>query len=677
MIEPQPEAPKKFEAGRAIPGEPSRGIFRGSAGTPRPARAVRVVLGFLFLFAGFLSTVWGGVGDPQIRTDHPWYPGELAMSTFDRLAATQAGVYERVTGRAATTDEDRALASWYWRNLHFAHGEDGCGDYFDEGFGKSDWNREYWQGLFAQGFGLCGTTHAQWTAEMERLLGHCRGRAVGVTGHNSFEVFLKGDGYGDGRWALLDHDLSTVIFDPKEGRLLSIEEVVARSEMLNRDDAQADWQRGWRVSGLHPDDVRAYRSYKTAEYLSGYAGPPPMVHLRTGEKLRRYVSPGLEDGATFVYWGRNYRAGEIPGPERSRTWVNQPEKMFRADRDAGHETGRARFGNAVYTYRPDFAGGKYREGVVDESPGHVTFEFYSPYVIGATPRSDNDWGIYEDGCANGLVLGGALDCVVRVSTDQGSTWRDGGAARDGMDLTDHVKGHRQYLLRFEAGAPELAGTELTMTTVCQLNAAVVPRLRDGENRVTFLASGKALVSAGPNRDQAQAHVVEGSLDSPRVTLELGAPRGEKVTGIFAASHNRSGNPPPGDLSYQVDYSLDGGNKWSPLVKDWKLERRAPEPPDFWSQSFTYGEAALEAADGPVRIRFHNNGGKSYRRVEAHLAYAVPKPSRLAVTFAWTEGDGELETERRAYAATPGKEDTEWTIEAGAGVETKWVEFFAE
>ena len=43
--------------------------------------------------------VCGGIGDPQLKTDHPWYPGELAMSTFDRLAETQAASYERVTGR--------------------------------------------------------------------------------------------------------------------------------------------------------------------------------------------------------------------------------------------------------------------------------------------------------------------------------------------------------------------------------------------------------------------------------------------------------------------------------------------------------------------------------------------------------------------------------------------------
>src|SRR3954453_10174022 len=112
--------------------------------------------------------------DPQLKTDHPWYPGELSCSTFDRLFKTQAELYRRGTGRSADTDEDKALASWYWRNLHYAHGEEGAPDCFGNGYGdgdsggKGDWNREYWTGLFAHGFGLCGTTHSQYTAEMDR-----------------------------------------------------------------------------------------------------------------------------------------------------------------------------------------------------------------------------------------------------------------------------------------------------------------------------------------------------------------------------------------------------------------------------------------------------------------------------------------------------------------------------
>src|SRR2546422_6505839 len=165
------------------------------------------------------------VGDPQICTDHPWYPGELACSTFDRLFATQAEQYRRTVGVKPKTDEEKALAAWFWRNTHFAHGEEGAEDLWGSGFTKGDLRtREYWTGLFADGFGLCGTTHSQWTAELEYLLGHGRGRAVGVEGHNSFEVFLTGGPYDAGKWALLDHDISTIIFDADGRALLSIPE---------------------------------------------------------------------------------------------------------------------------------------------------------------------------------------------------------------------------------------------------------------------------------------------------------------------------------------------------------------------------------------------------------------------------------------------------------------------
>src|SRR5215211_3815828 len=101
-----------------------------------------------------------GVGDPQLKTDHPWYPGELAMSTFDRLFATQAELYERVTGERPATDEQKALAAWLWRNTHYAHGEEGTEDLFSGGFeGPNNWTREYWTGLYSHGFALCGTTH--------------------------------------------------------------------------------------------------------------------------------------------------------------------------------------------------------------------------------------------------------------------------------------------------------------------------------------------------------------------------------------------------------------------------------------------------------------------------------------------------------------------------------------
>ncbi len=258
----------------------------------------RTPLSSLALAVILASSACGGVGDPQVRTDHPWYPGELACSTFDRLFATQAALYRRVAGVEPRSDQDKALASWFWRNVHYWHGEEGAQDYWGRGFtGGGDLrNREYWSGLFGNGFGLCGTTHSQWTAEMEALLGHGRGRGVGVDGHNSFEVFLEGGPYGDGKWVLLDHDISTVVFDVCGEALLSIPEVRDDLARLTDRTDRPGKQHGWLVSGLEPGDGKVYGRYEVAEYLSGYAGPPPMVHLRRGESLKRFLGPGQEDG---------------------------------------------------------------------------------------------------------------------------------------------------------------------------------------------------------------------------------------------------------------------------------------------------------------------------------------------------------------------------------------------
>jgi len=618
-----------------------------------------------------VATIRGEVGDPQIRTDHPWYPGELACSTFERLFATQAEQYERATGLKVNSDEQKALASWYWRNTHYAHGEEGAENLWGGGFTKGDLRtREYWTGLFAHGFGLCGTTHSQWTAEMEHLLGHGRGRGVGVEGHNSFEVWLTGGAYGSGRWALLDHDISTVIFDPSGKRLLSIPEVKADVKQLTRRDFMPQKQNGWLVCGLHPDDGGVYRDYNTAEYLAGYAGPPPMVHLRRGESLRRYFHPGLESGKQFVFWGRNYNTLGIPGPERAHTWINQPEAMYRSRNGAGHKPGQVRFGNAVYSYAPDFSSGDYREGMIEESDTHVVLEFNTPYIIAATPPNAKPWGVYGSGCSNGLVLRGTLTCNIAVSVDDGAKWSEAGRFQDGMDLTDVVKGQRRYLLRLNAGAKSLANSSLTIRTVCQANTAVLPRLKDSGTTITFAASHQAVASVGPTRPHAAKRVIAGAFDSPTVTLKLNSPRGHPITTLHAVAHVASGNPPSAEIKYKIDASHDGGTTWNSVVNDWAVMRRGEEPKDFWSQSFCYGSKSFTQGGTNLLVRFSNTDRRNYLRAEAHVVYGTQKRDATRVTFNWKDDSGE-HTESHEFGADG---EGKWQLPTGKSVQTRWVEF---
>jgi hypothetical protein len=612
----------------------------------------------------------GGVGDPQLRTDHPWYPGELSCSTFARLFATQAELYQRVTGRPVTTDEDKVLASWLWRNTHFWHGEEGGHDLWGQGCGKGSDNklREYWTGLFAHGFALCGSTHAQWVGEMESLLGHGRARSVGTAGHNSFEVFLIGGEYGTGRWVLLDHDLSTVIFSADGKRMLGLAEIAPNWKQLTDRNFKPERQRGWLPCGLYPGDASSFSRFAVAEYLSGYAGPPPMVHLRRGETLRRYFQPGLADGKTFVFWGRNYMTDGIPGPERSRTWVNQPERMYRSKTGTPHINGQARYANAVFTYQPDFTG-DYREAVVSEDNTQVTLEFASPYVIAATPANTKPWGIYDSGARNGLVLRGRPVGKVSLSLDRGRSWTDAEMTSETIDLTDIVKGHRQYWLRLHKPASELVNAGLVITTICQCNVAVLPRLTDTGSRVTYEASNRAQVNVGPNLPQAQSHLVGGRFDSPSVTLAASTPRGEPIRQVYAAAHVRSGSPPDPKVAYHIEISRDGGTSWHPVVKDWRINRLGDEPADFWSQSFCWGHIDLDDGPRSVQVRFRNHGGKSYPRAEVHLVYDTGAVDPTRVTFCWSDDAG-----THTFSHTCRNPREQWTVPTGRNVRTNWVEF---
>jgi hypothetical protein len=620
------------------------------------------------------SIVHADVGDPQVRTDDPWYPGELAFSTFERLFATQAEAYERVTGTKPETDEQKALASWLWRNTHYFP----CAEAGEHLWGKGpapaedlrlrEWPREYWAGLFGRGFGLCYTSHSEWAAEMEFLLGHGRARTAEHNIHTSFEVFLTGGEYGEGRWALLDHILSSVLYDALGKRLVSVKEVRADPRLEDR-GYLPERQHGWLPHGLYEGDTGPYEEHPYSEVLPGYAGPPPMVHLRRGETLRRYPEPGL-DGETHVFWGRNYNTKRVPGPERDRTWVNQPDRMYESRKGTPAKAGTARYGNAVYTYRPDFGNGDYREGVIDEGPDHVVFEFRTPYLIAATPDSDAIWGVTRPGCTNGLVLRGKASCLVAISVDSGKTWHDVGAFSDGMDLTDHVKGRRQYLLRLASGPEALAGSGLTIVTVCQASTAVVPRLRDDGCEVLFYASGQAVVSAGPCIDQAAAHVVEGAFGTPAVTLELKTPRGEPAVAVHAAAEVESGNPPDTEARYAIDASTDGGKTWTPVVKDWTVPRLGEDPPAFWTRSMCFGSRELEGAPGAVRVRFSNSAGKKITRAEAHLVYRTESKDATRVTFDWGDRAG---VHRESHVFAPGAPAT-WTVPTGKNATTWWVEF---
>ncbi len=168
-------------------------------------------------------------------------------------------------------------------------------------------------------------------------------------------------------------------------------------------------------------------------------------------------------------------------------------------------------------------------------------------------------------------------------------------------------------------------------------------------------------------------MIDGKIGSSSVTLELTAPRSATAVHVYAASWQSSGAP-PAPVAYAIDYSTDAGKTWLPIIKDWKIERRQPEPKDFWSQSFAWGDTELKnaAPAAPVRVRFTNAGNKAYRKVEAYLAYDVKDQSPTEVTFAW-KTSGDQKTATHTYPATTNAPDATWHLDPGQKVETLWVE----
>ena len=292
---------------------------------------------------------------------------------------------------------------------------------------------------------------------MEALLGHGRGRGVGVGGHNSFEVFLTGGPYGKGKWALLDHDISTVIFD-REGTASAVVRRGAGATGSGSPIADYQPRPAARLARLRPAPRRRRRLSANTASPSIWPATPVRRRWSTCAAAKRSAAistPGWRTARRSSSGDATTTPAAFPAPSGRTPGSTSPRRCTARETGAGYRPGQARFANAVYTYRPDFADGDYREGVVEESDRHVVFEFYTPYIIAATPPNNKPWGIYDTGCRNGLVLRGRADCAVSRLHRSGQTWQDAGKFSDGLDLTDRVKGRQQYFSKLHTGAKAL------------------------------------------------------------------------------------------------------------------------------------------------------------------------------------------------------------------------------
>ena len=144
-------------------------------------------------------------------------------------------------------------------------------------------------------------------------------RAVGANGHTAFEVFLKGGASGDGRWVLLDHDLSTVIYNKDGTALLSLAEIHKDWKRLTDRQFLPGRQHGWLVCGLHPGDGSSYARYQVAEYLAAVRVRVPDDGM-SEDGARLYLATRLDEITVpepFAHEAEVIALGFAPEPLRA------------------------------------------------------------------------------------------------------------------------------------------------------------------------------------------------------------------------------------------------------------------------------------------------------------------------------------------------------------------------
>ncbi|MEZ6132999.1 MAG: hypothetical protein R3C59_30375 [Planctomycetaceae bacterium] len=624
-------------------------------------------------------SVFAGVGDVTLRTDHPQYPGEGAFQTVPQCV-------EFATASATGTQE-KAIAMYLWfltHQWHLMSPMEWCvpgrnpdssdpGDYETVVF---DANR----GRFSYGYGLCGTVHA-WNEPYWKALG-MPARRREFPNHVNSEVFY------DNAWHAFDTDMAGLLFR-RDG-------VVAGYADLQRDPTLAEsvqpplphypfaWPSDFRTMQTGWQQVAAREAWY-ALYNGGYAAHPGIVHLRSGE--------------VFTRW---YDRDHYGGPSRRRFWQHQAGGPFRTwtffdnggpvhDADKSNARSQASYCNGEFHYQPSLSKNACREGMthVSSNVGHrrkspamfstdgkaceVTFRHFSPYVICGDP--DDDANPMSGRATDGFVISGRCvgTVVCEVSADEGQTWSDVNlnlAAESNqnsvafrVDLTQSVKGRYGWQVRFSW--QDTSGLDsLVFVTTTQVNQAMYPRLTPDGCDVTFRTQPRGVVAVLPNLGvaESQVHLFEETelrsknlMYTPRsptsryawqatndqpaaVVFRIQAP--ETLQEVRAAVRYQVPVPKTDGCDYRLQVSTDEGQSWNTFaVAD------VPDDNEFSSGWLSGSADVSKAACRTALVRFQmHSPGRRAAVIDAQLygIHQLPPSGPLALEFGWLEG-GTLQT----------------------------------
>ncbi len=476
------------------------------------------------------------VGDPQIGTDHPYFPGEKAMSTPARVRDFSNAV-PRGTLTAAN-DREKLIRLFLWRAEHFSHALSPSiynlpgvtpDPSADNGL-MIDYDAM--RSLFSYGFGLCGTNHGQMRAFIEPFGWTDRRR--GLQGDTGYEVYV------DGAWRYVNTDQYTLHFltNSPTAHFASLDEVVTtahryiewnpdlgmgyRLPQANTHGSYANFSGAtgtvanrslqWRDYYQNVWNIAPASSIKM--YGEGYTAAPVSLRLRRGESFTRWLSP---DGvvnelglAGRIWWGFTGSGGPVV------PWSFVQNAPARDETPGGAEESLSnqRHGNGCFDWQPSLAAGEHLDGAAAvtgtltaggapalRSTGASTLvlEHYTPYTIAGRPADgSNPANSAVDGA---LITANASGSVaVEVSVNAGATWASAGTLSgigSSLDFTNAVKGRNQYLLRLSFDNGEGLDS-LRVRTITMLNAAVYPTLKDGTTQLSYAAGNTGSMDLSPD-----------------------------------------------------------------------------------------------------------------------------------------------------------------------------------
>lgn len=445
--------------------------------------------------------------------------------------------------------------------------------------------------------------------------------------HATPEVFW------DGGWHYIDVDERAYILDDK-GNVASAADVYKHPEWWEPSSKtvrpfypQNGGLRGVQTMAKHGPPEYCYNWYD-----GGYA---PDFVLKPGEKVERFFGPQghWRVPSSYLEGGtREIVSHEPSGPKSGGFSENS-------------------YGNARFDYEPVLGSdaGDYEKGVwadrnvelsksglvlKTDGTGFSTFYFQYPYIV--VPQVGDLGDVKDDRDACVVRFRGGANTALKVSLDHGNTWQGvsesapaGSVGIRTVDLTPQVAGKYAFWLRFEyAGKKgEMALESLSMSTWTQLAPISLPRLKAGQNRLTYGVGDKYglntwVVPIDPDCgdiDQLKPYLYgRYDYDAQRrrdrfrgpVTFKLDAPEGSLIewlhtsVGLFV-EYEKGKRVESGD---RIEVALDRPEDFRPL---WKAQA-----PDWVSHWYFRGQA---------EYRLPRPANTVYVRV-------VPKSGLLNVAF---------------------------------------------